>query len=73
MPHAIDSDCKATVRSCHPSESHAGGQVCQSYALSSITPFDECEGESETTCMLYGGYCMSSTCFLRKANEIETE
>ena len=74
-----DSDCTPKVRSRYPSQSSAGVQLCKCYAASSITPFDECEGESDTTCMMAKcansctgqvAYCRSSsTCSLRKGED----
>lgn len=44
-----DVECLATVRSRHPQESFVGVDLCQCYAASIITPFDECEDDA--TCV----------------------
>ena len=44
-----DVECLATVRSRHPQESNVGVELCQCYAASIITPFDECEDDA--TCV----------------------
>ena len=47
-----NADCSATVRSRYPSESTAGVDMCQCYAASTNNPFDECEGETDETCII---------------------
>ena len=53
-----DDECTAVVRSRFPSESNAGVELCECYAASSTSPFDECEGESDETCAI--AKCMNS-------------
>ncbi|KAL7438264.1 hypothetical protein ACHAXH_009495 [Discostella pseudostelligera] len=73
-----DSDCSAVVRSRAPSKIKEGVKLCACYADSSSTPFDECEGESDATCMAARcanscegkvAYCYASNCALRRADE----
>jgi len=47
-----DDECTAVVRSRYPENSTMGVELCQCYAASSIAPFDECEGESDATCVV---------------------
>lgn len=54
-----DADCTATIRSRGSTQKIITGiEVCGCYAASSITPFDECEGESDATCII--ARCMNS-------------
>ena len=53
-----DNECTAIVRSRLPSESNVGVNLCDCYATSSSSPFDECEGESDETCAI--AKCMNS-------------
>ena len=53
-----DDECTAVVRSRFPAESNAGVELCECYAASSTSPFDECEGESDETCAI--AKCMNS-------------
>lgn len=75
-----DSDCTATVRSRYPNQSYEGVELCKCYADSSITPFDECEGETDATCLVAlcdnscigkEAYCIASNCALRNATDYE--
>ena len=75
-----DSDCTATVRSRYPNQSYEGVELCKCYADSSITPFDECEGETDATCLVAlcdnscigkEAYCIASNCALRNATVYE--
>ena len=61
-----DVECFATVRSSHPrtQKSIVGIELCQCYAASSITPFDECEDDATcvtakctNACDGFEGYC----------------
>jgi hypothetical protein len=54
-----NSDCTATMRSRMP-EVMSGVGLCACYAQSSISPFDECEGESDETCAIAD--CYSNSC-----------
>jgi len=47
-----DSECTATVRSRLPNQSSSGVGLCACYAASSTHPFDECEGEDDSTCKI---------------------
>jgi len=61
-----DADCTVTIRSRRPTQKiFTGIEVCGCYASSSITPFDECEGESDATCII--ARCMNS-CYVFDAN-----
>lgn len=48
-----DAECTAVVRMRHPrtQENTMGVELCQCYAVSSISPFDECEGDGDATCV----------------------
>jgi hypothetical protein len=78
------ADCTATVRSRGPTQKVIMGiEVCGCYAAS--TPFDECEGESDATCIIakckntcdgFVAYCAPSAdgtdeCILRQPREPE--
>ncbi|KAL7539563.1 hypothetical protein ACHAXR_009390 [Thalassiosira sp. AJA248-18] len=65
-----DNDCTARVRSRFPLQSSSGVDLCQCYAASSTDPFDECEGEDDSTCKIarctntcagFGANCTDST------------
>lgn len=55
-----NSQCTAIIRSRFPETSHTNIALCDCYAASSVSPFDECEGESDETCMIAG--CSSNSC-----------
>jgi len=58
---ATSEDCSPKVRSRSPTMSKLTGvNVCGCYAASSIAPFDECEGEDDTTCIIAG--CAVNSC-----------
>ena len=81
-----NSDCIATMRSRMP-EVMSGVGLCACYANSRISPFDECEGESDQTCAIadcytnscdgYVAYCPRSKngsariCALRRAAAVD--
>jgi len=45
-----DTECTAKIRSRSPD----GTKLCECYAASSTAPFDECEGEDDSTCVIAG-------------------
>jgi len=47
-----DDECTAKVRSRFPMTHLHGVEMCQCYSASSIDPFDECEGETDSTCRI---------------------
>mmetsp|Transcript_6357 Transcript_6357/g.12295 ORF Transcript_6357/g.12295 Transcript_6357/m.12295 type:complete len:221 (-) Transcript_6357:277-939(-) len=48
-----DGECTATVRSRFPTRNNAGiGMMCECYSASSVVPFDECQGEDDSTCRI---------------------
>ena len=53
-----DNDCAATVRSRSPQNSAAGVALCQCYNASTADPFDECEGQGGTGCVI--AKCMNT-------------
>ena len=55
-----NSQCTARIRSRYPEISHTNIALCDCYAASSVAPFDECEGESDETCLIAD--CYSNSC-----------